>query len=77
MSTSSKVGLVPSEDPVPGYQVSVFSLCLHMVFPFVCVWAHISSPYKNISYMGLRTSLTNSFYLNYMLKALSANTVTL
>lgn len=68
-----------------GLQMAVFSVCPHMVFllckhiPDVSLYVQISSPYKDISQIGLRPILRSKwphFNLTTSLRALSPNIVT-
>lgn len=61
-----------------------FLLCVHLVFPLcLCtktervLWGVSSSSYKDISLIRIGLTLMTSLNLNYLLKALSPNSVTL
>ena len=69
--------LVSGGTSLPPLQTAVSSLCPHMAFGKRKISGISSSFYKDISCIRLGTHPMTSFNINYSLKALSPNTITL
>ena len=68
-SSRSSVGRVVSPAASSlSLQIVVFSMCLHLISPSLCVCALISSSYEDTGTIGLGPAFLTSFYLNNLFK---------